>query len=396
MSGVLETYEVSADHDTIEPSERFQGTNAARFAIAATLAGGHGVRGSVAVVPPAVARRFGFGRTTPAAPARRVDLHDALRGGQSITRIRREAWRAVASGSTDAAPLLAAGLCSDLDRESVVAAVALIADAPPGTDDLTLAFERPDAAAWSVVAEEALRSAASGERQDLHATVRRLAAVRIAAARRATDPIVRELASAAELVSAPSARVPTPAATQPDTRPTESTLIHGTWGWAGDWWYPGGAFHTFIRADVAPDLYAGGRPFSWSGRLDADERAVAGRRLERWIGDGALRAAFAHSYGGDVLALAVRGGARVDTAVLLSAPADDLATAMIPRVRRAIDIRLRFDMVLALARAPQAFAADVPVERIVVDQPIWSHGATCEPALWRSEGLAERIRTPVR
>lgn len=44
-----------------------------------------------------------------------------------------------------------------------------------------------------------------------------------------------------------------------------SMMIHGTWAWRGNWWYPSGDFHTYAKGAIRPNVYSGGAPFSWSG-----------------------------------------------------------------------------------------------------------------------------------
>lgn len=53
-----------------------------------------------------------------------------------------------------------------------------------------------------------------------------------------------------------------------------SLLVHGTFARTATWWQPGGDFHTFVLANVRPDLYG--------AATDLTGRAATAMRLERW------------------------------------------------------------------------------------------------------------------
>ena len=59
-----------------------------------------------------------------------------------------------------------------------------------------------------------------------------------------------------------------------DTGDSLSTMVHGTHAYIGTWWYPGGNFHTYVKAHLRPDLYSGGQAYSWSGRYRNKDRGV--------------------------------------------------------------------------------------------------------------------------
>jgi hypothetical protein len=64
--------------------------------------------------------------------------------------------------------------------------------------------------------------------------------------------------------------------------------------------------------------------------------------------------------------------------------------------RRLVDIRLDFDLVLALARQPQRVTG-AGVTEVIVDRALWEHGVTYTPQFWNEERIAARaglVRTP--
>ncbi len=103
-----------------------------------------------------------------------------------------------------------------------------------------------------------------------------------------------------------------------------SIMIHGTWGWRGHWWRPGGDLHTFIlNQRPALNVFKDGARFGWSGSIRAGDRRLAATELRDWVSgmamDG-LNTVFAHSLGGEVAALAMNDGLQIERLVLLSVP----------------------------------------------------------------------------
>lgn len=95
------------------------------------------------------------------------------------------------------------------------------------------------------------------------AVVAAIARARLDAAHRSYDPVTRSLASAADWLppetgASPTPPVPPSAPRQTAVLPGVSTMIHGTWGWKGDWWRSGSQFHEFIKLSYRPSLYSGG------------------------------------------------------------------------------------------------------------------------------------------
>lgn len=381
---MLEEYTVSDDPGSIAALPVHEGTNAARFALAGAL--------GTPAVPPAPP--VGLRRVPVAGPPGEAEQYRYLRAVAEdfdADRVRRRAWADLPAGRGEARlALLVAGTCSPLERESAAAAVAMLDDhvvpAPGGHDGW-------DGPRWAQRASFVVRNALLGD--DPGELLRVLAATRVADAARSADPIVRGFAQALALRPAPSAGEVSGALAPLPPAPVESMIVHGTWGWAGEWWYPGGDFHRYLST-LRPGLYAGGREFSWSGALDAGVRALAATRLRRWAAPAGIDSLFALSFGADVAAQAMLAGTPVAEPVLLSAPATPAVLALAASGRRLVDIRLDFDIVLALARQPQRVGGPGVVS-VIVERALWEHGATYLPEFWREERIAARaglVRVP--
>lgn len=176
-----------------------------------------------------------------------------------------------------------------------------------------------------------------------------------------------------------------------ESGPTDSlsTMVHGTHAYVGNWWYPGGDFHTHVKAHLRPDLYSGGQAYSWSGRYKKKDRAVAAERLARWADEacpGGLNAVFAHSYGGVIALYATTFGLRLQDAVLLSVPAESVPIEW-RNVKRAASLRIHFDLVLLAARRRQRFTENVEEHYL----PKWfrEHADSHSPTVWSAFKSAE-------
>ena len=165
-----------------------------------------------------------------------------------------------------------------------------------------------------------------------------------------------------------------------------SLLIHGTFAYAEDWWYPGGEFHTYVKAHVRPNLYDVGDPFLWSGRYRANDRRVAAARLADWLeakGTTGLDCVFAHSYGGAVALQSTTHGVCMKSAVLLSTPVDDYEVEW-RNIERAVSLRIHCDLVLLAARSKQRFTANV--EENWMDSWFVRHGLSHDAGAWVADG----------
>jgi hypothetical protein len=232
-------------------------------------------------------------------------------------------------------------------------------------------------------------------RQERRRLLLALAESRLVQALHSPDPITVSLAAAAGLAPMPPpSRAPHG---EPSPKSTDhgsvSTMVHGTWGWKGEWWRPQGDFHSFVLGGLRPNLYAGGARFSWSGFYRQGDRERAAADFREWqdeIATGGLQSVFAHSYGGEVTALAVLSGASIKELVLLSSPVTDPVIASLDRVAGVVDVRLRFDPVLALARTRQRFPAHPKVKTIQLQRWTLSHSSTHDERVWGEEGIAQR------
>jgi pimeloyl-ACP methyl ester carboxylesterase len=170
-------------------------------------------------------------------------------------------------------------------------------------------------------------------------------------------------------------------------------MVHGTWGWKGDWWRPGKNFHQFILGEHRQNLYSGGAKFSWSGALSDSQRRLAAKDFCEWADDrapGGLQTIFAHSYGGEVAGRAVLSGARVDELVLLSVPVTRPVAAAARSGVRVVDVRLPFDAVLGLARQRQRIPTNPGVMPVLLKGWRYGHGASHDEDVWRQENVAQR------
>lgn len=226
-----------------------------------------------------------------------------------------------------------------------------------------------------------------------------LASWRLRRALRSPDPVTRSFALAAFQPdpepdddgeglgpTAPSAAIPPGAL-------VVSTMVHGTWGWKGDWWRPRGGFHEFILRTHRPNLYSRGAKFSWSGAYSDGQRAQAAIDFNDWAYDVApngLQTVFGHSYGGEVVCRAALSGSRIHELVLLSAPVSRHVQVAAAAGRRIVDVRLRFDPVLALARRRQRLNLASGVVEVLLDRWRLDHGATHREEVWRDEDVARR------
>jgi hypothetical protein len=167
-----------------------------------------------------------------------------------------------------------------------------------------------------------------------------------------------------------------------------SLMVHGTFGWEGLWWDRDGDFHKYVSDQVRPNLYAGDRPFGWSGFYLKRDRERAAERLARWSGGGGLDAIFAHSYGGIVALRSTHYGLKVRDLVLLSTPGE-LVGANWGNIGRAVSLRIHLDLVLLAARRPWSFEDNVDENFL----PYWfvSHSHSHDPLIWEAGNWSKRL-----
>ena len=172
-----------------------------------------------------------------------------------------------------------------------------------------------------------------------------------------------------------------------------SLLIHGTFARDNQWWQPGGDFHTYLRANVRPDLYNGPDRFEWSGGYSHSARAIGADNLRTWINTKGLinPDIFAHSHGGNLAMLAShQPGLNIGELVLLSCPVHvDRYMPNFNSVQKVVSIRVRLGLVILADRGGQRFRHPNIEENIL---PIWfDHSATHTQAVWVQHNVAAML-----
>lgn len=456
-----ERFVVSESPESVLSSLRYEGANSSRFAITGLLTSS-AQSGLVGLSEEM--NNFGFSERlavdslrseTLARPTERfATLREYFVDFQQMGTLRSVAWAQLNEGvSTARIAFLTAGLCSELERESAAAAVSLIGTlALPNTPSVDQAYwiediwthillseydySYPNAwlghhipreimgevtrATWSWDSLEwpsfdvtSLMEALSELRSErkLKIVLNELAWMRVKLAYRSKDEISRQLVDA--LNSRPRGggrnrgvgrRGPRINASEIRPRRT-STMVHGTWGWKGDWWYPDSSFHKYIKKKYRPNLYDEGQEFSWSGAYSQKDRGIAGDRFMRWVEAQeprrGLGSVFAHSYGAEVVSRAVNQGSKIDELVFLSAPVNEHLEQAVNHVAHAVDVRLRFDLVLCLAaifrhpdqsRPRQRFRPNPRISEFRSGFQYWDHGATHKKWFWELEDVAARTQ----
>ncbi|QXG77507.1 hypothetical protein KUM42_08410 [Modestobacter sp. L9-4] len=400
------SFRVSSARESLVVSSEFEGANAARAAAVATWA--IGSRETVARLrEPLIELGFSERMLERQASARDVSVEELERSrlGRDLDEARVQRWEQLATSAQlrDAVLYLIELLRSPLERESATAAAALWRilnedarfAAPRLIGGLTGVFHpvSPDDASelvdWSDV-QWADHCASWGTALDLW-WVQMLVEERLHLGLRSSDKLTQQIAMAAFLSRDPGS--PPPTSSQSNREPGHaqmSTIVHGTWGWVGDWWQAGGDFFDYMKARHRPDLYDQGMEFGWDGFCRASHRAKASTRFARWAttaAPGGLRTVFAHSYGGEVVARAVNAAQPVEELVLLSVPVTPSVAAVCTRTR-VVDIRLSFDIVLGLTGYGQRLATHENVTEVILSGWNWQHGASHDDATWQHQGVA--------
>lgn len=167
--------------------------------------------------------------------------------------------------------------------------------------------------------------------------------------------------------------------------PTDTTmLIHGTWARNNAWYQPpGGDFWTYIRNNVASDLYGNSDFFRWSGGYSNGARDLAADQLVAWIrgkNENGI-SLMAHSHGGSAVMLATWRGVTLGRVVLLSCPVHPARYSFnFAAVQRVVSIRVKADLVLLADGSASRFTDPRYNEHVL---PIWfNHSATHHPNRW--------------
>jgi hypothetical protein len=177
-----------------------------------------------------------------------------------------------------------------------------------------------------------------------------------------------------------------------DQRSHTAVVTHGTFASRTTWWQPDGRFPTWLDT-LEPPLHVHDQSFRWSGLYLDIARQQAADEMILWMTDQELDTPdlFAHSHGGTVGNLATQRGLELDRLVLLSWPVHGVWNPAWQRVRRVIDIRVRFDLVIVADRGGQRIRPPASHrDRVSSHVHGWfDHSATHDPAYWEHHGLAE-------
>jgi hypothetical protein len=212
-----------------------------------------------------------------------------------------------------------------------------------------------------------------------------------------TDPLVSQVAATALARDAPEderlRRLLEPRPAPAPGQPSHTTLqVHGTWARGSAWWQPGGDFHSYVLAEVRPDLYAAADRFEWSGGWSDAARALGAADLRAWVDARGLAGLdlFTHSHGGSVAMLASQAGLAIGELVLLSCPVHEHKYLPDPsRVGQAVSVRIHLDLVILADGGGQRFQ-DPGIEENVL--PLWfDHFATHDPAVWKAQQVPRMI-----
>jgi hypothetical protein len=227
---------------------------------------------------------------------------------------------------------------------------------------------------------------------------RKLASERLRNNAREGDPLVRQLAATCLARLTPrdpwleqlAAAEPGPPGRDPIH---SSTIVHGTWAAGGDWWRPQGDFYRYLLADVAPDLYAGGEPFGWSGAWSNSARRKGARQLAAWAAghQAPCLNLFTHSHGGNLAMLATHRGLMIGRLILLSCPVHWAKYQPKPgSVGSALSIRTHLDLVILGDAGGQRFPKGSGIREQFLD--IWfNHSASHDPEVWKARHLSQEL-----
>ena len=218
----------------------------------------------------------------------------------------------------------------------------------------------------------------------------------LAAASRHRDPLVRDLGRVGLARVNPKHEALRHIVGRPaplygkDRASRTAVLTHGTFASRTRWWRPGGSLYTYLDG-LQPPLHMHDTSYQWTGQYSHGARDLAADRLVAWLADQGLQTPdfFAHSHGGTVAHLATTKGAEFTRLVLMSWPVHGEWFPDFGKLRRIIDIRVKWDLVIMADRGGQVFRAP-RAHRSKVEAHIngwFDHSATNDPAYWQRYGL---------
>ena len=166
-----------------------------------------------------------------------------------------------------------------------------------------------------------------------------------------------------------------------------AAITHGTFAANSAWYQPGGNFYAALDTN-RPDLHVHDRSFKWTGAYSHPARRADAVLLNQWLSNEGLSSPdfFTHSHGGTVANLATKQGARFDRLVLMGWPVHQRWFPDFAKVKRIIDIRVRFDLVILLDRGAQRFRTNL--FNVEEHRHGWfDHSSTHESGYWDRYGL---------
>ncbi len=182
----------------------------------------------------------------------------------------------------------------------------------------------------------------------------------------------------------------------PDGATGTSTIVHGTFAWGSDWWRPGGEFHKYLSTELSVGMYSKfGTAFDWNGALLQSRRNLAAKKLKAWsdeITGGEVEKLFSHSYGGEVSSIAIADGLLVEKLILMSTPATDIVQRIAENGQHILDVRVRFDPVLATLRILRRGIGGERLKNVTKIDVGWGwHSATHDPEVWRANNIDAQL-----
>jgi hypothetical protein len=178
-------------------------------------------------------------------------------------------------------------------------------------------------------------------------------------------------------------------------RPSHTAVLtHGTFASRTRWWQPGGNFYSYLET-LAPPLNLHDPSFRWSGLYSDGARQLAAQQMADWTVDQNLQRPdmFTHSHGGTVANLATHRGLDFDRLVLMSWPVHNQWFPDFTMLRKIIDIRVHFDLVIIADRGGQTFDPP-PAHRAKVTSHVngwFDHSDTHDPSYWERYGLPSSL-----
>lgn len=178
--------------------------------------------------------------------------------------------------------------------------------------------------------------------------------------------------------------------------PRSSTLlIHGSnFGFVGskigDWWKPGGNFHSYIKTNHCHNLYSKPDFYTWSGGWSDHARQLAAVDLRDWANKRKLGKIdiLAHSHGGNVVMWATQLGLEINNLILLSCPEHlNYYQPEFSRVANVVSYQIQLDWVI-LADGGGIYFNDPRIDDRVQNKWFRQHTDTHDPAFWQAYGLS--------